>query len=240
MRLFLTLGLLLLAGCTHPPQTPDINGLWINQALIDEAAQGRPLNTSGVNLEWSINTRTGKAQMSNAFELGEGQLRQTSPTAWTVDYNGYGTDTLRVDGERLVQLATDHNPQQVFSRPANAARTGERQSDTFRHALYAAYMAGPWKIIEGPGTGDTVIFAADGGVSGFPRYDQYELCLGGDCSSQGAGNDTLSLYKGNKADGWIFVRRGQRLELFHQINLSRPDEIPELTPGPRQWVLEKQ
>jgi hypothetical protein len=244
MRPLLILGLLLLGGCTSMPAETDISGIWINQAAIDAAAQGQSLheslNTQGRNLEWDINTHTGKAQVSSGFEMGEGQLLQKSPIAWTVDYNGYGTDELRLDGKRLTQLAKKYVPQQVFSRPSKTAKTGTRWGNTFRNALNAAYLGGQWKIIGGHEAAQIVVFTADGHVSGLSKTDRYELCLDGDCASQGAGNDTLYLGTGDLSDTWIFVRKGKQLEIFQAINQSRPDEIPQFTPGPRQWLLEKQ
>ncbi|MEB0045736.1 MULTISPECIES: hypothetical protein [unclassified Pseudomonas] len=244
MRKLLVLSLILLGGCTHTSQTPDISGLWINQAAIDSAAQGRSLlraiDAHGLNLEWNIDTRSGKAQFSNAFELGEGQLLPKAPGMWTVDYNGYGSNELQLDGKQLIQQATNNHAGQVFSRPAQPAAAGAKWGATFRQALNSAYMGGQWRIIGGPGTGNIVAFKDDGGVSGLGQNDRYELCLGGDCATQGAGNDTLYLGKGDVGDGWIFVRYGKQLEIFSTINLSRPDEIPQLTPGPRQWLLEKQ
>lgn len=244
MRKLLALSLILLAGCTHTPQTTDISGLWINQAAIDSAAQGRPLlraiDAHGMNLEWNIDTRSAKAQFSNAFELGEGQLLQKAPGIWTVDYNGHGTDELQLDGQQLIQQTTKNYAAQRFARPAQPAVAGAKWGSTFRQALNSAYMGGQWKIIEGQGTGSIVVFNAAGGVSGLGQNDRYELCLGGDCATQGAGNDTLYLGKGDVGDGWTFVRYGRQLEILKAINLSQPDEIPQLTPGPRQWLLEKQ
>ncbi|MGF6490962.1 hypothetical protein ABH904_004735 [Pseudomonas frederiksbergensis] len=178
--------------------------------------------------------------MSSGFERGGGQLLQKSPNAWTVDYNGYGTDELRLDGKRLTQLAKEYVPQQVFSRSSNTAKTGTGWGNTFRNALNAAYLGGQWKITSGHGTGQMVVFTADGHVSGLPRTDRYELCLDGDCASQGAGNDTLYLNMDDLGRSWIFVRKGKQLEIFQAINQSRPDEIPHFTPGPRQWLLVKQ
>jgi len=244
MRQLLILSLLLLGSCTSIPGETDISGIWINQAAIDGAAQGKSLhetlNTYGRNLEWDIDTRTGKAQVSSGFETGEGQLLQKSPNSWSVDYNGYGTDELRLDGKQLTQLAKEHVPRQVFSRSSKTAKTKTRWGNTFRSALNAAYMGGLWKIIDGHGTGHRVVFTADGHVSGLPGTDRYKLCLDGDCASQGAGNDTLYLGSGDLGHPWVFVRKGKQLEIFQAINQSRPDEIPQLTPGPRQWLLEKQ
>ncbi|MCW1245547.1 hypothetical protein OC610_14105 [Pseudomonas sp. SAICEU22] len=242
MRKMLVFTLFLLAGCSHTPEETDINGIWINQAAIDAAAQGQSLRktfaTHGSNLEWDFDTRTAKAQVTSGFEIGEGQLLQKSPDTWIVDYNGYGTDELRFDGKQLIQLAKEHAPQQVFSRPAQAAKTDPRH--TFRHALNSAYMGGQWKIVDGQGTGNIVVFTADGRVSGLSKTDRYELCLDGDCASQGAGNDTLYLGTEDLGDSWIFVRKGKQLEILQAINLSRPDGVPQLTPGLRRWLLEKQ
>lgn len=244
MRTLLIFSLILLGGCSPKPLATDISGLWINQAAIDSAAQGRSLlqaiGANGLNLEWNIDTRTGKAQFSNAFEAADGQLLPNASGNWTVDYNGHGTDELQSDGTQLTQLPTESYPGQVFRRAAQPAPAGARWGTTFRQALNAAYMAGKWKIIEGPGVGSTVEFTADGRLSGLTQNDRYELCLGGGCATQGAGNDTLLLGNVYSGDGFIFVRYGKRMELLKQINLSRPDEIPQLTPGARQWLLEKQ
>ncbi|QJI14524.1 hypothetical protein HKK58_18935 [Pseudomonas sp. ADAK22] len=245
MHTLLLISLILLGGCTHlQQQTADISGLWINQAAIDTAAQGRPLlkalDANGMNLEWNIDTRTGKAQFSTAFEEGEGQLLQKAPGIWSVDYNGHGSDELQLNGEQLVQQTGKIYAGQTFSRPIQPAAAGAKWGTAFRQALNSAYMGGQWKIIEGQGTGNLVRFSADGSLSGLGNNDRYELCLGGDCATQGAGNDVVYLGKGAVGDGWIFVRYGKQLEILQAINLSQPDEIPQLSPGPRQWLLEKQ
>ena len=243
MRKLLALSLILLGGCSHEPQTSDINGLWINQAAIDSAAQGRPLlqaiDAHGMNLEWNIDTRNGKVQFRNAFELNEGQLLPKAPGTWAIYHDGHLINELQLNGKQLIQQPTKTYAAQVFSRPARSV-AGARTDTNFRQALNTAYMGGQWRIVEGPGTGNTVAFKDDGGVTGLGQNDRYQLCLGGDCANQGAGNDTLYLGKGDIGEGWIFVRHGKQLEIFKAINLSLPDEIPQLTPGPRQWLLEKQ
>ncbi|MCU1749375.1 hypothetical protein [Pseudomonas sp. 6D_7.1_Bac1] len=244
MRKLLILSLLLLGGCTHTPKETDISGIWINQPAINAAAQGQSLRktfaTYGRYLEWNIDTRTGQAQVSSGYEMGEGQLLRKAPSAWTVDYNGYATDELRFDGKHLTLLAREHTLQQVFSRATQTVKTGTKWGNTFRYALNSAYMGGQWKIIDGPGAGNIVIFMAEGRVTGLANAARYELCLDGDCATQGAGNDTLFLTNGELGDTWIFVRNGKQLEILNAINHSRPDEIPQLTPGTRQWLLEKQ
>lgn len=244
MRRLLALGLILLGGCTFVQQPADISGLWINQEAINSAAQGRPLlraiDAHGLNLEWNIDASANKAQFSNAFELGEGRLVPKTPEKWTVDYNGHGTDELQLQGKQLIQSSKEHVAGQVFERPAHAAPPGARWGTAFRHALNSAYMGGQWKIIEGEGIGRTVEFRADGSLSGLAQNDRFELCLGGDCATQGAGNDILYLGKGNVGEGWIFERYGKRMEILEAVDQAQPDEIPRLAPGQRQWLLEKQ
>ena len=236
MRTLLILGLLLLSGCIPA----DISGVWINQPIIDVAAQGKPLNIHGTHLEWHIDTRAGKAQVRNGFEMSEGQLLLKSPNAWIVDYGGGHTDELQFDGKYLTQATNQYAPQEVFSRPTETVETGDNWVNTFVKALNTAYMAGEWNIIDGPGKGTTAMFTAQGRVSGLGQADRYTLCLDGDCRSQGAGNETLLLGHAGTDDTWIFVRKGKQLEIFQAVNTAQADEVPSFTPGPRQWLLEKQ
>lgn len=244
MRKCFVFAFLLQAGCTHTPVPPDISGIWINQSAIDAAAKGLPLlktfDTYGSTLEWNIDVPGGTAQYSNAFEVADGQLRMTAPGTWTVDYDGYGTDTLRLDGTRLVQPAQGYVPTQAFSRSNQPAHSQAKWGTTFRAALNSAYLGGQWLILKGSGAGNTVRFSADGHVSGLPQTELYELCLGGDCGSMGSGNDILYFDEGDAGDTWIFVREGKRMTIFQALNLSRSDEIPEYKPGAQRWLLEQQ
>lgn len=244
MRKLILISLSLLGGCALAQQATDINGLWINQAAIDSAAQGRPLlkmlDAHGMNLEWNIDTRTGQAQVSNAFESSEGRLMATTRSTWVVDYDGHGTDGLRLEGDLLIQQTKENIPGQTFRRAVQPAPTAARWGTTFRLALNSAYLGGQWKIVEGHGVGNTVAFEPDGRVSGLAHIDRYELCLGGDCASQGAGNDIIYLGKGATGDGWVFVRYGNQMEILQAINHSGPEEIPHLSAGPRQWLLQRQ
>ena len=110
----------------------------------------------------------------------------------------------------------------------------------FERALYAAYMGGDWKIANGNGEGATVQFQANGQVAGLPGADRYSLCLAGDCASMSGGYDSMWLQRNGVGNAWIFARKGKQLEIFQAINTSQADEVPSFTPGPRQWLLEKQ
>lgn len=239
MRTLLTLGVLLLSGCTHPSVGTDIEGVWINQSVIDLAAQGQPLNIHGTPLEWHIDTRAGKAQVRNGFEMSEGRLLLKSSNAWIVDYGGGDIDELQFDGKQLIQATRQYVPQAVFSRPTESVETAENWVNTFVNTLNAAYMAGEWSIVEGAGKGTTATFTAQGRVSGLGQADRYKLCLDGDCRSQGAGNETLFLGHAGTDDTWIFVRKGKQLEIFQAVDTAQAGEIPQFTPGPRQWLLRK-
>ncbi len=54
------------------------------------------------------------------------------------------------------------------------------------------------------------------------------------------GYDSIWLQLNGVGNPWIFVRKGKQLEIFQAINTARTDEVPQFTPGPRQWLLEKQ
>lgn len=235
---------IVLGGCANDPAETDISGIWINQVAIDAAAKGQPLlktlKAYGPNQEWDINTKTGQAQFTNGFEIGEGKLLSEKPDTWKVDFHGNGTTELKHDSKQLIQMASQQEPEQFFDRPKGLAPNGARWGSTFERALYSAYMGGSWKIVNGPGEGNTVRFQADGRVDGLPDADHYGLCLAGDCTNQSNGHDSLWLRQNGLTSAWIFVRRGTQLEIFQAINTSRPDQQGVYKPTTRHWLLEKQ
>ena len=246
MRKALALSLLaiFLGGCASNPADRDISGTWINQVAIDAAAKGGPLRealqANGPNLEWDINTKAGQARFTNGFENVEGKLLGEKSGAWKIDFYGGSSSQLSRDGKQLQQVANDSEPEQVFNRAQDTVPEGAPIGASFERALYSAYMGGSWKVVSGPGEGNTVQFQADGRVEGLPGTDRYALCLAGDCASMSGGHDNIWLQQGGQGNPWIFTRKGKQLEIFQVVNASQADEVPSLSPGTRQWLLEKQ
>jgi len=240
--LALSLAATLLAGCaSHTIEDP--NGVWINQKAIDAASKGSNLRqallANGPILEWDINTLAKQASYSNGFELAEGQLVPLKAHQWKVDFYGDSDETLSIDGDRLVQAATDSMPQQTFQL-ASAKTSPETPTGTgFEHALYSAYMGGDWKITDGPGVGATVRFRPDGSIEGLPGLDRYALCLAGDCATMSGEYDSLWLEKDQQGNAFIFKRDGKRLEILQALNKASENDMPELYPGVRRWLLEQ-
>ena len=246
MRKALALSLLalFLGGCASNPADRDISGTWINQAAIDTASKGVPLRealqTYGPNLEWNVNTKAGQARYTNGFENVEGKMLGEESGAWKIDFYGSSASELKRDGTQLSQSASDNEPAQVFDRALIPVPEGAPIGASFERALYSAYMGGSWKIVSGPGEGNTVQFQADGQVAGLPGADRYALCLAGDCASMSGGNDNMWLQQNGQGNTWIFARKGKEMEIFQATNTAREDEMPQFTPGERKWLLEKQ
>ena len=136
----------ILGGCSSTPSDP--SGIWINQAAINAAAKEGKLRESllayGPNLEWQIDQKTGEAHYSNGFELGEGRLAAQEDGNWRVNFYGGYQVVLEVDGDELVQQASENLPEQRFQRavvafvhrgrgghdvvPSSAITTSERVS----------------------------------------------------------------------------------------------------------------
>ncbi|AUF99258.1 MULTISPECIES: hypothetical protein [Pseudomonas] len=242
--LALSLCALFLGGCASDPADRDISGTWINQVAIDAAAKGGPLREAlqgyGPNLEWDVNTKASQARYTNGFENVEGKVLAEESGAWKIDFYGSSASELKRDGKQLLQEANDNEPEQVFDRPKDPAPEGAPLGANFERALYSAYLGGEWKIVNGPGEGGTVLFQSNGQVMGLPGADRYALCLAGDCASMSGGYDNLWLQLNGQGNPWIFARNGKQLEIFQPINASQANEVPSLTPGTRQWLLEKQ
>ncbi|UBM25296.1 hypothetical protein K8374_23580 [Pseudomonas sp. p1(2021b)] len=236
--LSLALAALLLGGCaSHKPE--DYNGTWINQDAID-AADGdslrQALSEHGPILEWKIDVANQQASYSNGFEAVDGYL-SAKEDQWQASFSGGQTEQLSLDGDTL-RATSQAGEKQTFVRvkaaPANAPLGG-----SFEQALYKAYLGGDWKIIEGPGKGAVVRFAENGRVTGLPNLDRYALCLAGDCADMGGDNDSLWLERDRRGAPWIFKRDDDTLEILQAVNRAQPDEKPQLAPGARQWLLER-
>ncbi|MGE7992831.1 hypothetical protein ACQKPE_17670 [Pseudomonas sp. NPDC089554] len=236
----LALAALLLGGCaSHKPE--DFNGTWINQEAIDAAAKGtslrQALSEHGPVLEWKIDTANQQASYSNGFEAADGSL-VASEDQWQANFAGGQSAELTLDGKEL-EATSQSGTKQVFARSEPQPASNTPLGSTFEKALYKAYLGGDWKIVEGQGQGAVVRFTDNGTVSGLPGPDRYALCLAGDCATMGAGNDSLWLERDQRGAPWIFKRDGDTLEIFQAQNTAQPDEMPQLAPGARQWVLEK-
>ena len=233
-----------LGGCASEPANRDISGVWINQAAIDEAAKGGHLREAllayGPNLEWDINTQTAQARYTNGFERVEGKLMPETGGGWQVSFYGSSATALSVDGDELIQAAADSDPQQSFVRSNVSVAPDDPLGTHFEKALKTAYLGGQWHVVSGNAQGSHVTFLADGRLNGLPGINAYALCLAGDCASMSGEYDSLWLQQGDNGAAHIFVRNGQKLEIFEALDASGPDEMPQLYPGKREWVLEKQ
>ncbi|RMQ49195.1 putative lipoprotein [Pseudomonas cichorii] len=245
MRSALAISLLaaILSGCaSHADRNPD--GTWINQTAIDAAVKGGNLReallANGPNLEWQVNTKANQATYSNGFELGEGKIASAADGKLHINFYGNFAEDLTVKGDSLVQAASESGPEQHFEKPENPAADGAPPGSSFEKALYGAYMGGKWTIVSGDGQGSTVQFLPDGSVQGLPENDRYALCLAGDCAAMSGEYDSMWLEKNEQGNPWIFARKGKQLEIFQALNEARSDEMPQLRPGPRRWLLEQQ
>ena len=246
MRNALAMSLLaiFLGGCASDPASRDISGVWINQAAIDEAAKGGNLReallANGPNLEWSIDSQTAKANYTNGFEWVEGKLMPEKDGVWQVSFYGGTSTDLSISGNQLIQAASDDDPRQSFMRSGVNLASDAPLGTHFEHALKSAYLGGQWRVVSGKGQGNQVTFLADGQVKGLPDANAYALCLAGDCASMSGEYDSLWLQQDEVGAAHIFVRKGPQLEILQALDSAKPDEMPQLYPGKREWLLEKQ
>ncbi|UVE17715.1 hypothetical protein NVV93_19500 [Pseudomonas sp. LS44] len=237
----LLLSATLLGGCASAPQDP--SGIWINQAAIDDAAEGGPLREAllayGPNLEWQIDTQRQVAIASNGFELDEGQLHGDPASGWQVDFYGDFHERLNLEDDQLVQVQSASSPQQRFVRATRVVAPNAPQGSSFEHSLYAAYLGGTWTITEGSGRDGLVRFHPDGQVEGLPGADRYALCLAGDCAAMSGAHDGIWLQLGEQGRSWLFEREGADLRVFEALNQAAANEMPDYRPGQLVWRLHR-
>ena len=90
---------------------------------------------------------------------------------------------LSLDGDELMQSASDSEPQQPFVRSRLNVGSDAPLGTRFETALKPAYLGGQWRVTSGAGQGNTVSFLPDGRIEGLPGVNAYALCLAGDCAS---------------------------------------------------------
>lgn len=234
----LALAALLLGGCaSHKPE--DFNGTWINQEAIKAANKGgslrQALNENGPIFEWKLDVAHQQASYSNGFEAADGQLSANQKN-WQASFEGGQTEQLELDGDELKAISQS-GAEQTFVRVEQPGNTPLGAS--FEKALYQAYLGGDWKVLEGQGKGGIVRFSDTGTVTGLPGPDRFALCLAGDCASMGGNNDSLWLERNQRGAPFIFKRDGNKLTIYQAVNTAQADEIPQLSPGAQQWVLER-
>lgn len=234
---------LFLGGCASEPANRDISGVWINQAAIDAAAQGGHLReallANGPTLEWDINVQNAQARYTNGFENVEGTLKAKARGNWQVDVYGSSATALSLDGDELIQAASEADPRQVFRRSNESVDGDDPLGTHFDTALKSAYLGGQWRVVSGQGQGSSVTFMPSGQLVGLPGITAYALCLAGDCASMSGEYDSLWLEQGTTGAAHLFVRKGRQLEIFEALDASSPDEMPQFYPGKREWLLEK-
>lgn len=236
----LALAALILGGCaSHKPE--DYNGTWINQKAIDAAAKGESLRnalaSNGPVFEWKINVAGQQASYMNGVETVDGRLL-ANDKQWQATFEGGQSEQLSLSGNEL-QTTDASGARQTFIRSTSPEAADATVGSSFEKTLYQTYLGGEWTITEGPGQGAKVRFGDDGSVTGLPALDRYALCLAGDCATIGNGNDSLWLERDQQGGPWIFRRSPDRLEIFRAVNRAQPDDMPQLAPGPRQWVLQR-
>lgn len=239
--LSLLLASCLLGGCASPAQDP--SGTWINSAAIEAAVEGDHLREAllayGPNLEWQLDGPRQLASFSNGFERGEGQLLREQDDQFRVQLEGDYQEWLSLEGDELVQAASDTWPEQRFSRVEAAGSEPAPPGSSFEQALYRAYLGGTWTIREGLGEGGLVLFHADGQLEGLPGAERYALCLAGDCAAMSGEYDSIWLQLGEQGQSWLFERDGQQLRIFEALNRAQIDEMPDYGKGQQAWLLER-
>lgn len=230
----------LLGGCASHPA--DVGGVWLNENAIDAAVKGGNLRQAllgmGPTLEWQMDSAAGKATSTNGFEVAEGTLTSKGKAQWQVDFYGNGSESLRLNGDELVQAASDNAGEQSFKRAASGVAPLP-PGGAFEHRLYEAYMGGDWTISEGQGAGSKVHFLPDGRIEGLPGMDRYALCLGGDCAAMSGAFDSIWLQSGNQGSAYILQRDKDQLDIFVAANQAAEGEMPSLRPGAVAWRLHR-
>lgn len=101
-------------------------------------------------------------------------------------------------------------------------------------------MGGNWKIVDGPGKGGIATFSPLGQVTGLGDLNRYALCLAGDCAAMSGQYDSMWLEKDGQGRPYVFVRNGDQLEILEALNQAQSADMPDLHPGDRRWLLQKQ
>lgn len=95
----------------------------------------------------------------------------------------------------------------------------------FPSAVNKAIFEGNWKILEHLSTQKQVSVSRFGTIKGWDKYDNYTICVNGDCADNEDG-DVIFLGNKEKSDQYGFRSKGDMITIFELKQINDADEKP--------------
>ena len=108
----------------------------------------------------------------------------------------------------------------------------------FPSAVNKALFEGKWEIYEHLSTKKSADFSQFGAIKGWDKYDNYTVCVNGDCVANEDG-DVVFLGTKDKSDMYGFRSRGDSLTIFELKQINDADEKPVYKHGIPLMLLKK-
>lgn len=95
----------------------------------------------------------------------------------------------------------------------------------FPSAVNKAIFEGNWEMLEHFSTQKQVSFGRFGTIKGWDKYDNYTICVNGDCADNEDG-DVIFLGNKEKSDQYGFRSKGDTITIFELKQINDADEKP--------------
>ncbi len=241
----------LLNACTTPKQEisapTNLNGHWLNQEYLEALAASHSPKTVAENYTFYATELVYDQTKGDSLMVFNGQVEFSNlPTKRHGDTlslklnQDASTDVVYVATTKTL-VFTDKKLNRVF-RFVRADSSLIDKSFTpkvaFPSAVNKALFEGKWEIYEHLSTKKSGDFNRFGAIKGWDKYDNYTVCVNGDCVANEDG-DVVFLGTKDKSDMYGFRSRGDSLTIFELKQINDTDEKPVYKHGIPLMLLKK-
>jgi hypothetical protein len=240
----------LLNACTFPEQgnTPtNLDGHWLNQEYLEALeASHSPINVAKNYTFYvteliydhtkgdSLLVFNGQAEFANLPMKRHGDtlsLKLNQDAETNIIYSA-NTKTLVFADKELNRVF------RFVRADSNLIDKSFTPKVAFPSAVNKILFEGNWDIFEHLSTQKSANFSRFGTINGWDKYDNYTVCVNGDCVSNEDG-DVIFLGNKEKSDAYGFRSKGDSITIFELKQINDPDEKPIYKNGIPLMLLAK-
>jgi hypothetical protein len=249
--LFTLIICVLLNACNTPKQEnqapTNLNGHWLNQEYLDALEASHSPKNVADNYTFYATELIYDQTKGDSIMFFNGQVEFANlPTkrrgdTLSLKLNQDDQKEIIYSARTKTLIFTDKKLNRVF-RFVRADSSLIDKSFTpkvaFPSAVNKAIFEGKWDIYENLSTQKSGKFSRFGLIRGWDKYDNYTVCVNGDCVANEDG-DVIFLGTKDKSDMYGFSSKGDSITIFELNQINDADEKPMYKQGIPLILLKK-